>query len=93
MGALTLAVCLASASDAATTHYALRHGMVEANPIARAFIGERPAMVWAFNGMTTGALLYAVNRAPRRLRKPMKIGAAIAYGVASVLNVVRIRQR
>ena len=91
--AIAVAVWLSAAADAGTTHYALRHGLVEANPIIRVMgVQSHPARVWPIKAMASMYLIAATKKMPPKQRHWTRGAVAVIWTAASVWNWQQIRK-
>jgi len=72
--------------DLITTFYSLDRGAIEANPIARAFIKNRPLAI-LIKGGVTGGVLFAMGQ----VKKENKKAAQITLGLLNIMYGLVLR--
>ena len=91
--AIVAAVWLSAAADAGTTHYALTHGLREANPIVRSLgVEQHPWRLYPFKALAAGAVIATTAKLPKRQKYALRGFTAVVWTAVSVWNWQQIRQ-
>lgn len=91
--AIVAAVWLSAAADAGTTHYAIRHGLTEANPIVRSFgVQEHPGRVWLVKAAGAGLVLGMSRKMPKKQQRIYRASVAALWFAVSAWNYTQAKQ-